>query len=109
MQNSIIHPAMNNPFRFVLSLLCLTASIALVLPLRAAEPPALPAGTDPLKLNYQEQKKLPNLPEPYVSTAPQDLGDGLKVGKLDALEPRRLLRRSLPTTRRGNTSTSTAS
>ena len=84
MQNSIIHPAMNNPFRILLPLVCLTASITLVQPLRAAEPPKLPAGTDPLKLNYQEQKKLPDLPEPYVSTAPQDLGDGLKVGKLDA-------------------------
>ena len=61
-------------------------SLALALvtfPLKAADFPRLPKEMDPLKLGYQEQKKLPDLPEPYVSISPVDLGDGLSVGKLD--------------------------
>jgi CubicO group peptidase (beta-lactamase class C family) len=51
--------------------------------LSANELPRLPKALDPKKQSYSEQKKLPNLPEAYFSTSPQDLGDGLKVGKLD--------------------------
>ena len=56
---------------------------AAALPLRATDIPKLPAGTAPEQLNFQAQKKLPDLAEPYVSTSPVDLGDGLQVGKLD--------------------------
>lgn len=51
--------------------------------LSANELPRLPKALDPKKQSYSEQKKLPDLPEAYFSTSPQDLGDGLKVGKLD--------------------------
>jgi len=51
--------------------------------LSAGELPRLSKDIDPKKLTYGEQKKLSNLPEPYTSTSPEDLGDGLKVGKLD--------------------------
>lgn len=49
----------------------------------AGELPRLPEGTDPRKHSYAEQQKLPDLKEPYVSTSPRDLGDGLPVGKLE--------------------------
>jgi len=45
--------------------------------------PRLPQNLDPTKQTYQAQKDLPDLPEPYASTSPEDLGDGLQVGKLD--------------------------
>ncbi len=51
--------------------------------LSAGELPRLAKGLDPRKQSYGEQKKLPDLPEPYVSTLPEDLGDGLQVGRLD--------------------------
>ena len=54
-----------------------------VLPLKAAELPRLPKEINPQKLGYKEQAKMSNLAEAYVSTSPQDLGDGLQVGKLD--------------------------
>jgi len=66
-----------------LTLIALSGALALTLPLHAAELPRLPKGLEPQNLNYQEQKKLPDLAEPYASTAPQNLGDGLPVGKLD--------------------------
>jgi CubicO group peptidase (beta-lactamase class C family) len=55
----------------------------LVARLNAQELPRLPEELDPKKQSYAEQKKLPDLPEAYVSTSPQDLGDGLQVGTLD--------------------------
>ena len=48
------------------------------------ELPRLGKGVDPTKQTFQEQKKLPDLPQPYVSAAPEDIGDGLEVGILDA-------------------------
>ena len=51
--------------------------------LRAQELPRLSQELDPKTQSYAEQKKLPDLPEAYVSTSPQDLGDGLQVGTLD--------------------------
>jgi CubicO group peptidase (beta-lactamase class C family) len=66
------------------SYILFSLAIALVaLPLKAADLPRLPKEITPQKLGYNEQAKLPKLAEPYVSTAPQDLGDGLAVGKLD--------------------------
>jgi len=59
------------------------ALILVTLPLKAADLPRLPKEITPQKLGYKEQAQLPKLAEPYVSTAPQDLGDGLAVGKLD--------------------------
>jgi CubicO group peptidase (beta-lactamase class C family) len=52
--------------------------------LRAVDLPRLPKGLDPKKQNFLEQKKLPDLHEPYLSASPEDIGDGLKVGNLDA-------------------------
>ncbi len=51
--------------------------------LPAGELPRLPEELDPTKQTFAAQKKLPDLPEPYVGVAPEDLGDGLKVGRLD--------------------------
>ena len=76
MKNKIISESL---FPFIL----LSIAFALSSHLQSAELPRLPKEIDPLKLGYQEQKKLPDLPEPYVSISPQDLGDGLPVGKLD--------------------------
>ncbi len=53
--------------------------------LAANELPRLGKGVDPTKQTFQEQKKLPHLPQPYFSAAPEDIGDGLEVGRLDAL------------------------
>ncbi len=61
----------------------LLAVLSLGAELVAGELPRLPKDVDPGKLTYQEQKKLPDLPEAYVSTSPEDLGDGLQVGMLD--------------------------
>jgi len=52
--------------------------------LAANELPRLGKGVDATKQTFQEQKKLPHLPQPYVSAAPEDIGDGLEVGRLDA-------------------------
>ena len=52
--------------------------------LAAIEVPRLPEGLDPKKQTYQEQKKLTDLAEAYVSASPEDMGDGLQVGTLDA-------------------------
>jgi hypothetical protein len=52
-------------------------------PGNAQELPRLSRQLDPKKQNYQAQKKLADLPAAYVSTSPQDLGDGLHVGTLD--------------------------
>lgn len=49
----------------------------------AAELPLLGQGLDPKEQSNKEQSKLPDLPAPYVSTSPEDLGDGLQVGTLD--------------------------
>jgi len=51
--------------------------------LTANELPRLAKSLKPEQQSYQEQKKLPDLKEAYYSTSPEDLGDGLKVGRLD--------------------------
>ena len=51
--------------------------------LRACELPRLTKDLKLRKQSYQEQKKLPYLKETYFSISPQDLGDGLKVGRLN--------------------------
>jgi len=61
----------------------LLAALFLEAELVAGELPRLPKDLDPGKQTYQEQKKLPDLPEAYVSTSPEDLGDGLQVGTLE--------------------------
>ena len=76
MKNKIISESL---FPFIL----LSIAFALSTHLQSAELPKLPKETNPQKLGYKEQAQLPKLAEPYVSTAPQDLGDGLPVGKLD--------------------------
>ena len=62
-----------------LVLLAIVAPLAL---LRASELPRLPSDLDPRAQTYAAQQKLPYLDEPYVSNAPEDLGDGLPVGAL---------------------------
>ena len=52
--------------------------------LAANELPRLPKGADPKTHDFQEQKNLPDLKAPYVSSSPEDIGDGLEVGQLDA-------------------------
>ena len=64
-------------------LLIIAAGLGDTASLTAVELPRLPKSLDPKKQIYSEQKKLPNLPEPYFSISPEDLGDGLKVGTLD--------------------------
>lgn len=59
------------------------AALLLTSTLTAAELPRLPKDLDPGKQTYSAQKKLPDLPEPYTSTSPEDLDDGLQVGTLD--------------------------
>jgi CubicO group peptidase (beta-lactamase class C family) len=49
----------------------------------ASELPRLSKQLDPRKQSYAQQKKMPDLPEAYVSTSPEDLNDGLQVGTLD--------------------------
>ena len=39
---------------------------------------------DPRTHDFQEQKELADLAAPYVSVSPEDLGDGIEVGRLDA-------------------------
>ena len=65
------------------TIILLLALSVLAVRLNAQELPRLPKQLDPTQQSYQEQTKLPDLAEPYVSTAPQDLGDGLQVGSLD--------------------------
>ena len=67
----------------LLALALLGSTLSLPFLLNAAELPRLPKEINPLELGYKEQAKLPKLAEAYVSTSPQDLGDGLQVGKLD--------------------------
>ena len=69
--------------RSVLGVLLLVA-LLWIDSLAANELPRLGKGVDPTKQTFQEQKKLPDLPQPYVSAAPEDIGDGLEVGRLDA-------------------------
>ena len=69
---------MKNP-----SVIISLALLLVYLPLMATDLPRLPKEITPQKLGSKEQAQLPKLAEPYVSTAPQDLGDGLPVGKLD--------------------------
>jgi CubicO group peptidase (beta-lactamase class C family) len=61
-------------------------------PLAANELPRLDKGVDPKKQTFQEQKKLPDLPQPYVSTSPEDIGDGLEVGSLDTPEAKEAIK-----------------
>jgi len=61
----------------------LSAALTLSFTLAAGEPPRLPDQLDPQHHDFQQQKTLPDLPEPYVSLSPVDLGDGIQVGSLD--------------------------
>ena len=61
----------------------LLGALPLGIQLAANELPRLPKGLDPKKQTFLEQKKLPDLPTPYVSASPEDLGDGLDVGFLN--------------------------
>ena len=65
------------------AIILLLAFTTLGVKLNAQELPRLSKELDPSQQGYQEQKKLPDLPAAYVSTSPQDLGDGLQVGTLD--------------------------
>ena len=49
----------------------------------AEELPRLAKEIDVRTHNFAAQKQLPDLATLYVSTSPQDLGDGLQVGTLD--------------------------
>tara|TARA_Y100000588_G_scaffold105639_1_gene115484 strand:- start:660 stop:1829 length:1170 start_codon:yes stop_codon:yes gene_type:complete len=69
--------------RSILGALALGA-LFLGLQLAANDLPRLGKGVDPKKQTFQEQKQLPDLPAPYVSASPEDIGDGLEVGRLDA-------------------------
>ena len=60
--------------------------------LPASELPRLPRELDPGSQTYAEQQKLPYLAEPYVSSAPEDLGDGLAVGTLNVPGTRNAIR-----------------
>ena len=51
--------------------------------LTAQELPRLHQERDPKTQTYQAQKQLRDLSAAYVSTSPEDLGDGLHVGTLD--------------------------
>jgi len=63
-----------------LALIALCSGLRLV----AIELPRLPEGVDPRTHDFQEQKELADLAAPYVSVSPEDLGDGIEVGRLDA-------------------------
>ncbi|MDG1893635.1 MAG: serine hydrolase [Fuerstiella sp.] len=52
--------------------------------LTAQELPRLRRELDPKTQTYQAQKQLRDLAEAYVSTSPEELGDGLQVGTLDS-------------------------
>jgi CubicO group peptidase (beta-lactamase class C family) len=62
----------------ILTLLALTTVSAY-----GTELPFLSKDLDPAKQDSKAQATLPDLVEPYLSTAPKDLDDGLQVGKLD--------------------------
>ncbi len=49
----------------------------------ATELPRLAKEIDARSQNFASQKLLRDLATPYISTSPQDLGDGLRVGTLD--------------------------
>ncbi len=72
--------SMNKKQRTIILLL---AIFSLSGKLTAGELPRLPSGLDPKEQSSAEQKKIPDLPEAYVSTSPKDLDDGLQVGTLD--------------------------
>lgn len=63
----------------ILSLIILTSCARLT----AQELPRLRQGLDPKTQTYRTQKRLRDLPQAYVSTSPEDLGDGLQVGTLN--------------------------
>ena len=65
----------------ILRLFLAGGALVLILPLQAAELPRLPKEENPQK--KRDQASLPNLAEPYVSTSPEDLADGLQAGKLE--------------------------
>jgi CubicO group peptidase (beta-lactamase class C family) len=69
-----------NKFKTIIVLLAISLSGACI---TAGQLPRLGKGLDPKKQTYAAQSKLTDLPEPYVSTSPMDLNDGLKVGRLD--------------------------
>jgi CubicO group peptidase (beta-lactamase class C family) len=48
-----------------------------------ARPPSLPKNISAATLDFSRQAELPNLEKAYISSSPQDLNDGLKVGRLD--------------------------
>ena len=52
--------------------------------IKASDLPSLAKGVDPKSHNFREQQKLLDLPKPYVSASPEDIADGLQVGRLDA-------------------------
>ena len=70
---------MHQSRRVILALTVLLLSSRLF----ADELPRLSKGLDPQQQTYQAQSKLVDLSEPYISTSPEDLGDGLQVGTLD--------------------------
>ena len=49
-----------------------------------AEPPSLPPNIPAATLDFNRQAEIPDLQRAYISSNPQDLNDGLKVGRLDA-------------------------
>ncbi|MEE2715078.1 MAG: serine hydrolase [Verrucomicrobiota bacterium] len=67
----------------ILSILRVAVAISWATGLTANELPRLEKGLKAEQQYYQEQKKLPYLKEAYFSTSPEDLRDGLKVGRLD--------------------------
>ena len=48
-----------------------------------ARPPSLPKNISAATLDFSRQAELPNLEKAYISSSPQDLNDGLKVGRLN--------------------------
>ena len=51
-----------------------------------ASPPSLPKNISAATLDFNRQAEIPNLKKAYISSSPQDLNDGLKVGQLDVPE-----------------------
>ena len=51
-----------------------------------ARPPSLPKNISAATLDFNRQAEIPNLKKAYISSSPQDLNDGLKVGQLDVPE-----------------------
>ena len=48
-----------------------------------ARPPFLPKNISAATLDFSRQAEIPDLEKAYISSSPQDLNDGLKVGRLD--------------------------